>query len=493
MLIKTQVVDISGELSHVITDAGTYYLWVYDDNYVEGGSYNLTLQKVNPPVNAVDVVYGDLKSGVIGASAEVDVYRFTAEAGESVVIPVTAPSGFGPFDPTVRLYSSAGVLIKTQSVDISGELSQVITEAGTYYLWVYDNNYLEGGSYSFTLTLNPPPIVTITAPLDGDSVVEGDTISIRATAEDDGSIASVTFIIDGVEQAAFTAAPYRLDYEVPTGISSFVLDVKAIDNYEASTMASRTVPVVVDPLTTVLGTVKTSDGVLVSGASIYLTKAGLTTTSSVDGSFNIANASTVLGAMMVRASALVNGQAVYARSEALTPVPAGVTNAGILILKGLPFYSGQKFAASAGQTDMIEADVNRDGIPDVVTINSAGELVFHIGYGDGRFEAQSVLVATGSGMRKVAVADLNNDTRPDVAISQQGSNNVAVFLAKKNGSFAAQQNFVVGTAPSYGVVADVNNDGLADVLTANQTSNDVSLMMGLGDGLFAAEQRLTVG
>ena len=196
---------------------------------------------------------------------------------------------------------------------------------------------------------------------------------------------------------------------------------------------------------------------------------------------------------MARASALVNGRTVYARSPAVIPVPAGITNAGTIILKPLPFYSGEKFAAPGGQTAMVEADMNLDGIPDVATVNSAGDLVFHIGYGEGRLEAQFVLAAAGSGVRKVAVADFNNDTRPDVAISQQGSGNVAVFLAKADGSFVAQQDFAVGTAPVGVVIADVNNDGLADILTANRTSNDVSLLTGLGDGTFAAEQRLAVG
>ena len=358
---------------------------------------------------------------------------------------------------------------------------------------MYDDDYYQGGGYQFTLTLNPPPAVSITAPADGESVVAGATVPVSATATDNGTVASVTFMVDGVEQAAFTAAPYSFNFLVPSGITSFVLDVTAVDNYGASATASRTVPVIVDPLTTLTGVVKDPGGLPVSGASIYITRAGLTGTTAIDGSFNVPGVSTILGELMARASALVNGRTVYARSPAVIPVPAGITSVGTIILKPLPFYSGEKFAVPGGQTAMVEADMNLDGIPDVATVNSSGDLVFHIGYGEGRLEAQRAVTVTGSGARKIAVADLNNDTRPDVAISQQGSGNVAVFLAKADGSFAAQQDFAVGTAPGAIVSADLNNDGLADILTANETSNDLSFLTGFGDGTFAAEQRLAVG
>ena len=154
-LVTTKGVDYYGELVQVIAQAGTYYLWVYDDDYYQGGDYNFTLQKVNPPVNAVEVVYGEIKSGTIGVSAEVDIYRFAANAGDSVVMPIVQTSGSAYFNPTVRLYDSAGALVTTKGVDYYGELVQVIAQAGTYYLWVYDDDYYQGGGYQFTLTLNP--------------------------------------------------------------------------------------------------------------------------------------------------------------------------------------------------------------------------------------------------------------------------------------------------------------------------------------------------
>jgi hypothetical protein len=345
-----------------------------------------------------------------------------------------------------------------------------------------------------TLTLNPPPLVDITAPADGESVLEGDTVPVSATATDDGSVASVTFAVDGVEQAAFTAAPYSFDFPIPTGgAASFLLEVTAVDNYGGRTTASRTVPVTTDPMTTVTGVVQDKAGAIVPGASIYITKGGITGSTSFDGTFTIPEVPTLLGAVTARASALVGGRTVYTRSGPLVPIPSGVVSAGTLTLKGLPFYSGEKFAALAGQTGMVEADMDQDGIPDVVTVNAAGGVSVYFGYGDGRLEARMLLTAAGAGARGVAVDDFNNDTRPDIALSLQDSHNVAVFLAEANGTFTARQDYPVGTAPGAVVSADLNNDGFKDILTANRTSNDVSVLMGLGEGLFAAEQRVGVG
>jgi hypothetical protein len=93
----------------------------------------------------------------------------------------------------------------------------------------------------------------------------------------------------------------------------------------------------------------------------------------------------------------------------------------------------------------------------------------------------------------VAVADLNYDGLPDLVTANFGSDNVSVLLGRGDGTFAAEQRFAVGGRPTSVVVADVNHDGLPDLVTANFGSDDVSVLLGRGDGTFAAEQRFAVG
>jgi hypothetical protein len=44
--------------------------------------------------------------------------------------------------------------------------------------------------------------------------------------------------------------------------------------------------------------------------------------------------------------------------------------------------------------------------------------------------------AAGNGPRSVAVADLNGDVRPDLAVANSGSNSVSVLLGNGDGTFA---------------------------------------------------------
>jgi VCBS repeat protein/FG-GAP repeat protein len=78
-------------------------------------------------------------------------------------------------------------------------------------------------------------------------------------------------------------------------------------------------------------------------------------------------------------------------------------------------------------------------------------------------------IATGSGAISVAAADLNGDTRPDLAVANQGANNVSILLQNSTGlfGFSAAGSITVGTQPVSVVVADLNGDGKPDLAVAN--------------------------
>src|SRR6516164_2031094 len=107
--------------------------------------------------------------------------------------------------------------------------------------------------------------------------------------------------------------------------------------------------------------------------------------------------------------------------------------------------------------------------------------------------APGVTLPTGVKPLAVAVADVNGDGLADLVTANQGSNTVSVLLGNDNGTFAAAQNFAVGTHPAAVAVADVNNNGRPDLIVANSGSNTVSILLGNGNGTFKAAQNFATG
>ena len=79
----------------------------------------------------------------------------------------------------------------------------------------------------------------------------------------------------------------------------------------------------------------------------------------------------------------------------------------------------------------------------------------------------------------VKLADLNGDGIPDLIVANSGGNNVLVYPGLGNGQFGPALNgghgFFVGTNPTGITVANLN--GQPDLIVANSGSNDVSILL----------------
>jgi hypothetical protein len=132
------------------------------------------------------------------------------------------------------------------------------------------------------------------------------------------------------------------------------------------------------------------------------------------------------------------------------------------------------------------ADINGDGIPDVVRLGN-GSLQVALGRGDGSLGTFTPVEST-SFNDNIFVADLNGDGIPDLVLFQHGrANALAVLLGKGNGTFGPEQVITSSRSDiSVAALADVNGDGKPDLIEATSTG-DLIVRLGVGDGTFGAE------
>src|SRR5262249_47032901 len=144
-------------------------------------------------------------------------------------------------------------------------------------------------------------------------------------------------------------------------------------------------------------------------------------------------------------------------------------------------------------SQIVAADLNADGIPDLVTVNyiSGNSVSVLLGNGDGTFGLPQTL-PVGYFPYSVAVADVNGDGKPELVVCNHFGDTprpsvhgtVSVLLGKGDGTFQPQRTFAVGLLPDTVVVADVNGDGKPDIVTSYQAPAGVSVLLGTGDGTF---------
>ena len=150
------------------------------------------------------------------------------------------------------------------------------------------------------------------------------------------------------------------------------------------------------------------------------------------------------------------------------------------------FTNGAAVAVGNGPLHGVIADFNRDGKLDWAVANfsggAAGSLSIALGNGDGTFQAITSL-ATGAGPAYVATADLNLDGLPDLGVANVVGGTVTLFIGKGDGSFTAS---AVAAGPTGGMAfADLNEDGKPDLVSAT-AGNVVQVRPGAGDGSFGA-------
>lgn len=139
---------------------------------------------------------------------------------------------------------------------------------------------------------------------------------------------------------------------------------------------------------------------------------------------------------------------------------------------------------------VVLADMDDDSDLDVVTTSPNDSAAILINDGAGRINARVGLTADGHYTQAGAVADLNDDGLLDIVTANYLGHSVTVIFGISPGAFHA---FDVGANPASVAFGDVNGDGLNDLVTANEGADTVSVRLGEGTGRFAPRADLAVG
>lgn len=158
---------------------------------------------------------------------------------------------------------------------------------------------------------------------------------------------------------------------------------------------------------------------------------------------------------------------------------------------GASFAQAQGSPISVGNlpSSVTAGDFNLDGKPDLaVTNEGTNDVTILLGAGNGGF-VQSVdsPVSVGTTPLSVATGDFNLDSKPDLAVANYISKNVTILLGNGSGSFMQAAGSPVsnsGEPPQTVIVEDFNLDGKPDLALANLGFSDVTILLGNGTGGF---------
>ena len=214
------------------------------------------------------------------------------------------------------------------------------------------------------------------------------------------------------------------------------------------------------------------------------------------------------GATWQPLSVTVGGLTAYSYSVANPFIPTFDSKHAIL---PCDFAAKVDFTTGTAPYSVAIGDLDGDGKPDLAVANnsSASVSVFRNTSTTGTIDAGSFAVkvdfTTGTNPSSVAIGDLDGDGKPDLAVANYGDNTVSVFRntstagAIDAGSFAAKVDFVTGTNPSSVAIGNLNEDGKPDLAVANYSSNKVSIFRNtstsgtIDTGSFAVKVDFTTG
>jgi hypothetical protein len=194
-----------------------------------------------------------------------------------------------------------------------------------------------------------------------------------------------------------------------------------------------------------------------------------------------------------------------------SPAPGGGTSNSVPFTVTVPTssltFSASTINVGANPANIVTADFNNDGKPDLAvvnedqlnscyTYNGAGTISILLGNGDGTFTNKSTLCFPNTlavvGIPPMVVGDFNGDGKQDLVVSYSNpdifNDASIIFVGNGDGTFTQGSNVVSGFDKLFAEInGDFNRDGKLDLAIPFQDQfggTNISIPLGNGDGTF---------
>lgn len=155
------------------------------------------------------------------------------------------------------------------------------------------------------------------------------------------------------------------------------------------------------------------------------------------------------------------------------------------------FSSKYDFSTGNRPVSVVVADINDDSKPDLVTSNYYGESasvllnITETGNSTPEFSQKTDLMI-GTGPTEITAPDLNKDGKPDIAVVNMNTNTISIFINSTSSGavspeFIEKAVFNTGNNPVSIFSSDINGDGKQDLVTANFTGKSISVLINTTD------------